>query len=135
MYFLIKISLPVVPVSFHLTLSTVPFLRCLCHYGICHGLRTLCDAFQSVRFYQFYYDICIPLVTISCFLMFLYVRSWCHRSALRMSFAEELAGSTAPFGFFDPLGFSTVSNLLQVTSHPNHNKSTISSPFFFSYQS
>ena len=48
-----------------------------------------------------------------------------------MSFAEELAGSTAPFGFFDPLGFSTVSNLLQVTSHPNHNKSTISSPFFF----
>ena len=69
MYFLIKISLPVVPVSFHLTLSTVPFLRCLCHYGICHGLRTLCDAFQSVRFYQFYYDICIPLVTISCFLI------------------------------------------------------------------
>jgi len=29
-------------------------------------------------------------------------------SALRMSFAEELPGATAPFGFFDPLGLSKV---------------------------
>jgi len=51
--------------------------------------------------------------------MFLHTASLSHllfspdnSSALRMNSAEELAGSTAPFGFFDPLGLSTVSILI-----------------------
>ena len=79
------------------------------------------------RFYLFTYDVSQSHLFLISFLMRTIIVV--HRSALRMSFAEEFPGATAPFGFFDPLGLSKV-----IPSHRgNHNEATLPTHHWFFY--